>query len=70
MPLSAGGMYLLLSCMFYEAGWEVSAVKYMYGMFSEAISFNGELSGWDVSYFESMYDMFDGATFSIICMLS
>jgi len=40
------------------AGWDVSAVTNMHGMFRGASAFNGDLSGWDVRDVTTMQGMF------------
>jgi surface protein len=41
---------------------DLSNVTSMYGMFSGATSFNGDISGWDTSKVTDMRSMFSGAT--------
>eukprot|EP01039_Chlorochromonas_danica_P022377 gene22377-biopygen12455 len=45
------------------AGWDVSSVRVMDGMFAEATSFNGSLEGWDVSHVASCKGMLRGSGF-------
>ncbi len=40
--------------------WDVSNVTNMYGMFSKASTFNGDISNWNVSNVTDMSEMFDG----------
>ena len=44
------------------SSWDVSNVRFMSGMFSNATSFNQGIGSWDVSSAQYMYDMFEDAT--------